>query len=155
MVESVPVWLGPQSELELGRTSLRMEPFAVPWGNLPLRGFAAGHQLILQAFHVASGAHQLSLDDFLLLPQQSFAAYHAISALKQNASLTDDQLQPSVWSSSGGLELRTHLRVGTGHYLQPGTLQRFYCFQREANGAAPIARALSVKAWYRPAWRLP
>lgn len=155
MVESVPVWLGPQSEMELGRTSLRMEPFAVPWGNLPLRGFAAGHQLILQAFHVASGAHQLSLDDFLLLPQQSFAAYHAISALKQNASLTDDQLQPSVWSSSGGLELRTHLRVGTGHYLQPGTLQRFYCFQREANGAAPIARALSVKAWYRPAWRLP
>lgn len=29
MVESVPVWLGPQSELELERTSLRMEPFAV------------------------------------------------------------------------------------------------------------------------------
>ncbi len=114
-----------------------------------------GHQLVLQAFHVGSGAHWLELDDFLFLPQQTFGAYHAISSLKQNASLIDDQMRQAVWSESGGLALTTHLRVGAGHHLQSGSLQRFYCFQREANGAAPISRTVSVKAWYRPGWRLP
>jgi hypothetical protein len=149
------VWLGPASELELGQVSLRMEPLSLPWGDLPLGGFAMGHQLFLEAYHVDTGAHRLELDDFLLLPQQTFGAYHAISSLKQNASLIDDQMRPAVWSESGGLELMTHLRVGPGHNLQSGTLQRFYCFQREASGAAPISRTLSVKAWYRPGWRLP
>ena len=97
----------------------------------------------------------MELDDFLLLPQQTFGAYHAIGALKQNATLVDDQMRQAVWSESGGLELTTHLRVGSGHHLQSGILQRFYCFQNEASGAAPITRTLSVKAWYRPAWRLP
>lgn len=154
-VEGVPVWMGPASDLDVGCASRRMEPISIPWGDLPLRSFAAAHLLVLQAFHIGGGAHQLSLDDFLLLPQQTFGAYHAISALKQNASLADDQMRQAVWSESGGLELRTHLRVGFGHYLQPVSLQRFYCFQTEANGAAPISRTLSVRAWYRPAWRLP
>jgi hypothetical protein len=155
LVDGMPVWLGPASDLELGQASLRMEPLSVPWGDLPLGSFAMGHQLVLEAFHAGSGAHRLQLDDFLLLPQQTFGAYHAIGALKQNASLIDDQMRQAVWSESGGLELTTHLRVGAGHYLQSGSLQRFYCFQREANGAAPIARSVLVKAWYRPGWRLP
>ena len=155
LVEGTPVWLGPASDLELGQTSLRMNPMMIPWGDLPLRSFAMGHQLVLQAFHIGTGAHRLELDDFLLLPQQTFGAYHAIGALKQNASLIDDQMRQAVWSESGGLELTPHLRVGPGHHLQPGSLQRFYCCQREAGGAAPIARTLSVRAWYRPAWRLP
>lgn len=154
-VDGVSVWLGPASDLELGQSSLRMEPLSLPWGKQPLDNFAMAHQLVLEAFHVDTGAHQLLLDDFLLLPQQTFGAYHAISSLKQNATLIDDQMQPAVWSESGGLELTTHLRVGSGHHLQSGTLQRFYCFQREASGAAPISRTLSVKAWYRPGWRLP
>lgn len=153
-VDGMPVWVGPSSDLELGQTSLRMEPLLIPWGDLPLRSFAMAQQLVLEAFHVGTGAHRLQLDDFLLLPQQTFAAYHAIGSLKQNASLFDDQMRQSVWSESGGLELTTHLRVGNGHHLQPGSLQRFYCFQREANGAAPIARTLLVRAWYRPGWRL-
>ncbi len=155
LVDGMPVWLGPASDLELGQASLRMEPLSIPWGDLPLRSFAMGHQLVLEAFHVGTGAHRLDLDYFLLLPQQTFGAYHAIGALKQNASLIDDQLRQAVWSESGGLELTTHLRVGSGHHLQSGNLQRFYCFQREANGAAPIARTVSIKAWYRPGWRLP
>ena len=155
LVEGVPVWEGPFSDLELGQASLRMEPISIPWGDLPLRSFAMGHQLVLQAFHIDTGAHRLELDDFLLLPQQTFGAYHAIGALKQNATLVDDQMRQAVWSESGGLELTTHLRVGPGHYLQPASLQRFYCFQKEAGGAAPISRTLSVRAWYRPAWRLP
>lgn len=154
-VDGTPVWLGPASELEQGRRSLRMEPLSVPWGDLPLESAASAHGLVLKAFHSGSGAHRLDLDDFLLLPQQSFGAYHAVSALKQNASLIDDPARRAVWSKSGGLELATHLRVGSGHYLKPGTLQRFYCFQTEANGAAPIGRTVSVRAWYRPAWRLP
>jgi len=154
-VDGMPVWTGPASELELGQASLRMEPLSLPWGDLPLGGFAMGHKLVLEAFHVDTGAHRLELDDFLLLPQQTFGAYHAISSLKQNASLIDDQMRQAVWSESGGLELTTHLRVGPGHQLQSGTLQRFYCFQREASGAAPISRTLSVKAWYRPGWRQP
>jgi hypothetical protein len=132
-----------------------MEPLSVPWGDLPLESAASAHSLVLKAFHSGSGAHQLDLDDFLLLPQQSFGAYHAIGALKQNASLIDDPARQAVWSKSGGLELATHLRVGSGHCLKPGTLQRFYCFQTEANGAAPIGRTVSVRAWYRPAWRQP
>ena len=155
LVDGVPVWLGPASELELGQASLRMEPLHIPLADLPLGSFAMGHQLVLQAFHVGSGVHRLELDDFLFLPQQTFGAYHAISSLKQNASLIDDQMRQVVWSESGGLALTTHLRVGAGHHLQSGSLQRFYCFQREANGAAPISRTVSVKAWYRPGWRLP
>ena len=154
-VEGNSVWLGPAADLELGQASLRMAPLSIPWGDLPSRSFAAGHTLVLQAFHIGTGAHRLELDDFLLLPQQTFGAYHAVSALKQNASLFDDQMRQAVWSESGGLELSTHLRVGSGHHLQPGSLQRFYCFQREASGSAPITRTLSVKAFYRPAWRLP
>jgi hypothetical protein len=155
LVEGIPVWLGPACDLELGQASQRMEPLSIPWGDLPLRSFAVGHQLVLQAFHVGTGAHTLQLDDFLLLPQQTFGAYHAISVIKENASLFDDQMRQAVWSESGGLELTTHLRVGSGQHLQPGSLQRFYCLQQEANGAAPITRTLSVRAWYRPAWRLP
>lgn len=155
LVEGVPVWEGPASDLEVGRASLRMEPISIPWGDLPLRSFAMGHQLVLQAFHIGTGTYRLELDDFLLLPQQTFGAYHAVGALKQNATLLDDQMRQAVWSESGGLELRTHYRVGIGHCLQPGSLQRFYCYQTEASGTAPIARTLSVKAWYRPAWRLP
>ena len=155
LVEGVPVWLGPASDLGSGQASLRMEPLSIPWGDLPLRSFAMGHQLVLQAFHVDTGPHRLELDDFLLLPQQTFGAYHAIGALKQNSTRSDDQMRHAVWSESGGLELTTHLRVGPGHYLQPASLQRFYCFQKEAGGAAPISRTLSVRAWYRPAWRLP
>ena len=154
-VEDNPVWVGPASDLELDQVSLRMEPLSIPWGDLPLRSFAAGHQLVLQAFHIDTGAHYLELDDFLLLPQQTFGAYHAIGLLKQNAVLIDDQMRQAVWSESGGLELTTHVRVGIGHNLQPGTFQRFYCFQQEAGGTAPIARTLSVRAWYRPTWRLP
>lgn len=154
-VDGMPVWIGPASELELGQASLRMEPLSLPWGDLPLDGFAMAHQLVLEVFHLDTGAHRLELDDFLLLPQQTFGAYHTISSLKQNASLIDDQMRSAIWSESGGLELTTHLRVGSGHQLQSGTLQRFYCFQREASGAAPISRTLSVKAWYRPGWRLP
>lgn len=155
LVDGMPVWLGPASDLELGQASLRMEPINIPWGDLPLRSFAMGHQLVLEAFYVGTGAHRLELDYFLLLPQQTFGAYHAIGALKQNASLIDDQMRQAVWSESEGLELMTHLRVGSGHHLQSGSLQRFYCFQREANGAAPITRTVLVKAWYRPGWRLP
>lgn len=154
-VEGNYVWLGPAADLELGQASLRMAPLSIPWGDLPSRSFAAGHTLVLQAFHIGTGAHRLELDDFLLLPQQTFGAYHAVSALKQNASLFDDQMRQAVWSESGGLELSTHLRVGSGHHLQPGSLQRFYCFQTEGSGAAPITRTLSAKAFYRPAWRLP
>jgi len=153
-VEDNPVWVGPASDLELDQISLRMEPLSIPWGDLPLRSFAAGHQVVLQAFHIDTGAHYLELDDFLLLPQQTFGAYHAIGLLKQNAVVIDDQMRQAVWSESGGLELTTHVRVGIGHNLQPGTLQRFYCFQTEASGIAPIARTLSVRAWYRLAWRL-
>ena len=155
LVEGVSVWEGPACDLELGQTCLRMEPVAIPWGDLPLRSFAVGHQLVLQAFHIGAGAHRLDLDDFLLLPQQTFGAYHAIGALKQNASLLDDQMRQAVWSESSGLELTTHLRVGSGHHLQAGSLQRFYCFQQEGSGTAPITRTLTVRAWYRPAWRLP
>ena len=155
LVDGIPVWVGPATDLELGQASLRMDPLLIPWGDLPLRSFAVGHQLVLQAFQIGTGAHRLQLDDFLLLPQQTFGAYHAIGALKYNASLIDDQMRQAVWSESGGLELTTHVRVGPGHRLQPGTLQRFYCFQREASGSAPITRTLLVKAWYRPAWRLP
>ena len=155
IVDGVPVWVGPASDLELGQVCLRMEPLRVFWGDLPLYSFAMGQQLVLEAFHISTGAHRLQLDDFLLLPQQTFGAYHAIGALKQNASLIDDQMRQAVWSESGGLELTTHLRVGFGHHLESGTLQRFYCFQRETNGAAPISRTLQVKAWYRPGWRLP
>lgn len=154
LVEGNSVWLGPATDLELGQASLRMEPLSIPWGDLPSRSFAMGHQLVLQAFHIGTGTHRLDLDDFLLLPQQTFGAYHAIGALKQNASLFDDQMRQAVWSESGGLELSTHLLVGSGHRLQPGSLQRFYCFQTEGSGAAPITRTLSVKAFYRPAWRL-
>lgn len=154
-VDGSPVWLGPAIDLELGQASLRMEPLSIPWGDLPLRSFAMGHQLVLQAFHIDIGAHRLELDDFVLLPQQTFGAYHAVGALKQNASLIDDGSRQAVWSESGGLELATHLRVGIGHHLQPGSLQRFYCFQREADQAAPITRTIKVRAWYRPGWRLP
>ncbi|HPR35458.1 MAG TPA: hypothetical protein PKY64_07270 [Anaerolineaceae bacterium] len=155
LVDGVPVWVGPATDLEFGQSSLRMEPLLIPWSDLPLRSLALGQQLMLEAFHIGTGAHRVQLDDFLLLPQQTFGAYHAISSLKQDVSLIDDPLRQAVWSESGGLELTTHLRVGSGHRLQPGTLQRFYCFQTEATGVAPIARTLSVRAWYRPAWRLP
>ena len=155
IVEGSPVWVSPASDPEQGKYSLRMEPLGLPWGQLPLRNFALGHQLVLQAFHAGAGAHQLKLDDFVLLPQQTFGAYHAVGKLKQNASLIDDQILPDVWSVSGGLELQTHTRVGSGHSLLPGSLMRFYCFQSEASSAAPIARTVSVRAWYRPAWRMP
>lgn len=155
LVDGNPVWLGPASDLDLGQASLRMEPLSIPWGDLPLRSFAMGHRLVLQAFHIGTGAHRLELDDFLLLPQQTFGAYHAVGVLKQNASLIDDASRQAVWSESGGLELTTHLRVGPGHRLQPGSIQRFYCFQRELNRAAPITRTVRVRAWYRPGWRLP
>lgn len=155
LVEEVPVWVGPAADLELGQACLRMEPLLIPWGDLPLRSLAVEHQLVLEAFHPGTGTHCLQLDSVLLLPQQTFGAYHAIGSLKQNASLVDDQLQQAVWSESGGWELTTHLRVGSGHQLQPGILQRFYCFQTELSAAAPISRTLMVRAWYRPAWRLP
>ncbi len=155
LVEGYVVWIGPATDLELGQTWVHMEPMFIPWGNLPLRSLAKEHQLVLEAFHLGTGTHRLQLDDILLLPQQTFGAYHAIGSLKQDASLIDDQLQQAVWSESGGWELTTHLRVGSGHHLQPGSLQRFYCFQTDPNRSAPITRTLSVRAWYRPAWRLP
>lgn len=154
-VDGVAVWQGPASSVEEGKASARMEPLALPFGELPLRGFAMGHQLTLQAFHAGAGVHKLMLDDFLLLPQQTFGAYHAVGRLKQNASLIDDHARRAVWSESSGQELQTHLRVGGGHQLLPGTLQRFYCFLSEEDGLAPIDRTLSARAWYRPAWRLP
>lgn len=154
-VDGAPVWVGPASGVDEGKASLRMEPLSLPWGELPLRGFAKAQQLSLQAFHPDSGAHRLHLDNFLLLPQQTFGAYRAIGKLKQNASLIDDQSRGAVWSESGGQELQTHVRVGAGHYLLPGALQRFYCFLSEENGAAPITRTVSIRGWYRGAWRMP
>jgi hypothetical protein len=70
LVDEVPVWLGPASELELGQASLRMEPLHIPLADLPLGSFAMGHKLVLQAFHVGSGAHWLELDDFCSYPNK-------------------------------------------------------------------------------------
>lgn len=149
------VWQSPESNAQAGLGSLAMDPICLPLGSLPLVNFAYSHQLILQARHTAQGEHVLELDDLLLLPHEPFVLFKTITGLPQLSKIVDDGTLGQNWSLRGGLELKTHRRIGGKLALQPCCRHHFWVFQCDTAQRAPIERTLKARAWFRRQWRLP
>ena len=148
------VFEGAPSQFVPGKGFAILDPLRLPLGELPLRSYALHHQILLQAKKSDLGEHVLEWDDILLLPQNSFLGFHALSGLSNGQKLTVDEMSGKFWSLADSLEFKSHNRIGSGFTLDAKLPQIFYCFQSDPEGKAPIERTVSVRAWGRKLWRL-
>ena len=131
-----------------------LDPLRLPLGELPLRSYALHHQILLQAKQSDLGEHVLEWDDILLLPQNAFLGFHALSGLSNGQKLIVDEMSAKSWSVNDSLEFKSHNRIGYGLTLDAKLPQVFYCFQSDPEGKAAIDQTVSVRAWGRKQWRL-
>lgn len=131
------------------RSGQLFAPMKICPGDLPGLSYATDLALCLEGMQNGINA-TLDLDDILLLPQKRYRNFQSLSGLESKSTLIDDSWRDMNWSMKEGLELKTHLGLGSGQLLFKGIEQRFYVFMSDLTGKSPIGMKLKVKAWYRP-----
>jgi hypothetical protein len=126
----------------------------LPCGDLLGLTYPRAQQLHLHVYKAGSASVTLDLDDLLLIPQDSFNQYLGLVPLMQNDRLVDDAFEGLSYGVQSDYELGTHITLSRGHFIQPGHAACFMVFQGDADGVAPIDRAISVRAWYRQRRRI-
>ena len=99
----------------------------------------------------ASGSGSIDMDYMLLMPQDAWRRYGAISGLDYNEKMIDDPVRGVLITQLGSNYLVTH-KVDEGEplMLRPGVKNYLYFMQMDDAGEAPIARTASVTVKYHP-----
>lgn len=146
------IWEGPQFLLAANASIqdlgvLQLPPYLVGSGDLyPLT-------LALYAQRQQAGTHTLSLD-FVQL--SALDGWRKLSprgyGLSYNTRLVDDGIDGYLYTDGWAPGGKTGHYVGSGERIAviPNKTQRLYFLHDTDTGSAPIARTLSVKAYYRP-----
>lgn len=94
----------------------------------------------------ASGAGIMNLDYLLMMPQDSWRRYEAISGLAYGETLVDDPVKGVLITDDGAGAYSVTQKVMEGEplMLRPGVKNYLYFLQQDTNGDAPIARTASV-----------
>lgn len=143
------VYQSPSFVLPAVQDYLALSPFRLPVGDLPLEFSSVSHTLTLQARLSGTGSHTIDQDFLFLIPQEYTLHLQNVSGLPLNGVLIDDAFLEKSWSRISSLELITHLRSGSGLFLNPSLMRFFYVFQVGANKLSAIDRVVKVRAWFR------
>jgi hypothetical protein len=94
----------------------------------------------------ASGAGSLNLDYLLLMPQDSWRRYGAISGLAYNETLIDDPVREVLVTkySTSSYKVTQKILEGEPLMLRPGVTNTLYFLQQNTAGVAAIARTANV-----------
>ena len=100
----------------------------------------------------ASGAGSFGLDFLILLPQDGWRRYGAISGLAYGETLIDDPVRQVLVTAYGAGSWKvTHMgQGGDPLMLKPGVKNILYFLQDEMDGDAPIGRTGSVSVKIHP-----
>jgi len=99
----------------------------------------------------ASGSGSLDMDYILLMPQDAWRRYGAISGLDYNEKLIDDPVRGVLITQLGASYLVTHkIDEGEPLMLRPGVKNYLYFMQMDDVGEAPIDRTASVTVKCHP-----
>ena len=100
----------------------------------------------------ASGSGALNLDYILLMPQDSWRRYGAISGLGYNQKLVDDPVSGLLYTDDGtsGYTITNKIDEGGPLMLRPDVKNYLYFLQANTDGLAPIARSANVSIKIHP-----
>ncbi len=129
----------------------------LPIGSLSIPPYPLGEAIDLGNLTVAlyekraSGGGSFDLDYLILMPQDSWRRYGAISGLAYNEKLIDDPVR-SVLVTQDGSDYKITHKVDEGEplLLRPGVKNLLYFLQDDMDGKAPIDRTASVTVKIHP-----
>lgn len=100
----------------------------------------------------ATGGGSFDLDYLMLMPQDGWRRYGAISGLAYNERLVDDPVRGVLVTDYGvsGHKITHKIDEGGPLMLQPGVKNFLYFLQDEKDGDAPISRTASVTVKIHP-----
>jgi hypothetical protein len=124
--------------------------------NLPLPPALAGlaslnaATIVLQATRIAGGSCTLDVDYVQLLALDSWRKFAPVSGgLANTDALHDDGIADAVYAKVGSNKVPSYIAYGLPLRLEPGYTQRLRMLMARADGSAPIADAMTLRAYYR------
>ena len=127
-------------------------------GSLQIPPYALGEAIDLGNITLAlyekraSGSGTLNLDYILLMPQDSWRRYGAISGLAYGETLIDDPVREILVTEygAGSYKVTQMVKEGKPLMLRPGVKNYLYFLQQDTDSDAPIARTASVVVKVHP-----
>lgn len=127
-------------------------------GSLMIPPFALGEAIDLGNLTLAlyekraTGAGTINLDYLILLPQDGWRRYSAISGLAYNETLVDDPVRGALVTEygAGSHKVTSKIEEGEPVMLQPGVKNILYFLQDITTGEAAIDRTASVTVKCHP-----
>lgn len=127
-------------------------------GSLKIPPYALGEAIDLGNITLAlyekhpTGTGTLKLDYILLMPQDAWRRYGAISGLAYGETLIDDPVRGVLVTEygAGSYKVTHKIEEGKPMMLRPGVKNYLYFLQQDTDGDAPIARTASVTVKAHP-----
>jgi hypothetical protein len=126
-------------------------------GSLNIPPYALGEAIDLGNITLAlyekhsTGSGTLNLDYILLMPQDSWRRYGAMTGMADGETLVDDPVREVLVTKYGTSYKVTHkIEEGKPLMLRPGVKNFLYFLQQDTDGDAPIARTASVTVKAHP-----